>query len=112
MASNHGYNEFNSEFLRTMFDQKKSEPKDAEFNHHIKEINESGNLGATGKFPLGKIDETDEGEIQFAVAKYDDRIIINFGKKPVQWIGLHQSQAIELAKILCKHAGIPMTIET
>lgn len=46
-------------------------------------------LGATGEFPQGKIDETDEGELQIAIC-YDphaDIIRIDFGK-PVSWLGL------------------------
>lgn len=67
-------------------------------------------LGATGKYPNGKITDSDEGEMQFAITKKDETIIMEFGK-PIHWMGFTPQQAIEVAKSLCKHAGVPMTIE-
>lgn len=56
-------------------------------------------LGATGKFPEGKINERDEGEIAFAVGVEDGKIVLNFGK-PVAWIGFPPDQAMELARMI------------
>jgi len=59
-------------------------------------------LGATGKFPQGKLNEDDEGELQIGVAKdAEGKIIINFGK-PVAWIGLDAQSALGFAKTIIK----------
>lgn len=62
-------------------------------------------LGATGKFPDGKMHPGDEGELRFAVAK-DSRgnVHIDFGKF-VSWLALPPETAIQLARLLLKHAG-------
>ena len=62
-------------------------------------------LGATGQFPQGKIDKTDEGEIAIAIAigHRQNKVIINFGK-PVAWIGFDKKQALQIAESLRTHA--------
>ncbi len=63
-------------------------------------------LGATGQFPDGKINRSDEGGIALGVA-YDptkNLVRIDFGK-PVAWLALPPESAIEFAKLLLKHAG-------
>ena len=62
-------------------------------------------LGATGKFPKGKLREEDEGEIQFAVAtdKENKVVLLDFGK-PVVWLGLPAAEARMLANILNEKA--------
>ena len=56
--------------------------------------------GATGRFPRGRIHETDEGELQFALGVTRDRtIILDFGK-PVKWIGMAPNEARTLADML------------
>ena len=60
-------------------------------------------LGATGRFPEGKLTEHDEGEIQFAIAHKDGKVLIQFGK-PVAWLGMTPGQAKDLAESLTKHA--------
>lgn len=60
-------------------------------------------LGATGKFPEGKLTEQDEGEIKIGVTSKDDKIIIAFGKK-VNWVGLTKEQAADFAELLLKHS--------
>lgn len=65
----------------------------------LKELFEDGQLGATGRFPEGKIHDSDEGEISFGVGVKDGKIVIEFGK-PVAWLGMHPSQAIELGTML------------
>lgn len=59
-------------------------------------------LGATNQFPDGKITPDDEGEIRFAMTVYDGKLIINFGKKPITWVGLTKEQVQELIDYLTK----------
>ena len=60
-------------------------------------------IGATRRFPDGKITESDEGEIRFAVSHAGGKVLIHFGK-PVAWLGLGRHHVVELIKILQKHA--------
>lgn len=62
-------------------------------------------FGATGRFPEGKLEDSDEGELQLGVAfdKLNGIVRIQFGK-PVAWLGLSPSHAIEFAKILLEKA--------
>ena len=62
-------------------------------------------LGATGQFPRGKLDPSDEGELRLKVASDGPIVRIEFGK-PVAWLGLYQPEAIELARLILKHAGV------
>jgi hypothetical protein len=50
-------------------------------------------LGATGKFPQGKLVNHDEGEIKFAVGVKDRKVIIEFGTS-VKWMGMDRSNRI------------------
>lgn len=60
-------------------------------------------FGATNKFPQGKLNEADEGEIAFGIAtdKTSSKVIISFGK-PIAWIGMDKSQALGLAETIIK----------
>jgi hypothetical protein len=71
---------------------------------HFKPWNK-GELGATGKHPQGKLNDTDEGEIRMAIAydKFDGIVRLEFGK-PVAWLGLPPPEAIQLAEKLLWHA--------
>lgn len=62
-------------------------------------------FGATNRFPMGKLNEHDEGEIMFGVAadKSQGKIIINFGK-PTAWIGMDRQQALDFAALLKQKA--------
>lgn len=62
-------------------------------------------LGATGRHPYGKVDETDEGELRMAVrADHQQGIVrIEFGK-PIAWLGLPEAGARELAALLMTKA--------
>ncbi len=62
-------------------------------------------LGATGKFPLGMMDDVDEGEIQFRVGHSVETrtVMVDFGK-PVAWLGMPAETARQLAELLIKHA--------
>lgn len=61
-------------------------------------------LGATGLFPQGKLDESDEGELKLGVAHTPEKVILNFGK-PIAWIGFDPSQAREIGRLLVHHAN-------
>ena len=58
-------------------------------------------LGATGRYPEGKLGEHDEGEIAFAVAAdpKNKKVLIDFGK-PVAFLGMNPDQAIALGEVL------------
>lgn len=60
-------------------------------------------LGATGRFPEGKLTQNDEGEIAIAIAHTDKKVVIDFGK-PIAWIGFSPQQARDIAAALTKHA--------
>jgi len=60
-------------------------------------------IGATGKFPEGKLNKTDEGEIRFAVAIENNKVVLYFGK-PVAWLGCTKQQAMDIAKTIINKA--------
>lgn len=51
------------------------------------------NLGATGDFPLGKLNKDDEGGLRMAIGTEHNKVIIHFGT-PVGWLGLDKHTAI------------------
>jgi hypothetical protein len=63
-------------------------------------------FGATGQFPQGQLNDDDQGGLRMGVAydKLDGIVRVEFGK-PVAWLGLPPPHAIEMAKLLLKHAG-------
>jgi hypothetical protein len=63
-------------------------------------------FGPTGKFPEGRLNEADEGEIQFGVAAdpKNNVVVLNFGK-PVAWIGMPPENARQIALALLRKAG-------
>jgi hypothetical protein len=65
--------------------------------------NERDFLGSTGKFPDGKLNEDDEGEMRIAVGIEDNCVIIMFGER-VSWIGLTAEDARALANSLIEKA--------
>ena len=58
-------------------------------------------LGATNLFPEGKLNDNDEGQLKFAVAIYEGKVVINFNT-PTAWIGFDGEQAISLGQLLIK----------
>jgi hypothetical protein len=60
-------------------------------------------LGPTGKFPDGKMNSEDEGELRLGVSHDQDNVVIAFGK-PTAWIGLPRETAIDFAKMIVEHA--------
>ena len=63
-------------------------------------------LGATGKFPEGKLHPGDEGELNLGVARdAHGNVHLNFGKE-IAWVAMPPEVAINLARALLKHAGV------
>lgn len=60
-------------------------------------------IGATGNFPDGKLNSSDEGEIQIGIKQIDGRVVMNFGK-PIEWIGFTKEQAVQIAESLIKNS--------
>lgn len=62
-------------------------------------------IGATGKFPDGKLHPGDQGELRFAVARDSHgKVHVDFGKD-VSWFTLPPETAIQFARLLLRHAG-------
>lgn len=63
-------------------------------------------LGKTGLYPEGKVCPEDEGEIQIAIGSDPERsvVILDFGAKPINWLGLNPQQAVDIATSLIKQA--------
>jgi hypothetical protein len=61
------------------------------------------NLGPTGRFPEGKLNDSDEGEIRVAIGYQEGKVIMDFGK-PIAWIGFTPEQAREIAATLIGYA--------
>jgi len=60
----------------------------------------TNNIGATGTFPKGKMNEYDEGGINVAIAKDNEgRIIVDFGT-PVKWLAMNIDEALKFASAL------------
>jgi hypothetical protein len=66
----------------------------------------SAPFGGTGRFPLGKLSGSDEGEIQFGIAAdpVKNKVILNFGEPA--WIGFSAEQAEQIAESLLAKAKI------
>lgn len=64
------------------------------------------NLGPTGKFPLGKCDPDDEGELAMAIGSNMSAKLVEiaFGKK-IAWIKLPPDEARGFAELILKHAN-------
>lgn len=62
-------------------------------------------LGGQGTYSDGKAGDDDEGDLRLQVAHSGDDVRIDFGK-PVAWLGFPKAQAIQLAMLILKHAGV------
>ncbi len=69
-----------------------------------RKLNEECGAGPTGRFPRGRLNEHDEGELVMAVGVKDNTVILAFGK-PVSWIGFSRVEAVELAELLKTRAA-------
>ena len=61
--------------------------------------------GPTGKYPQGKLNKDDQGELAIGIATYNRNVIINFGKE-VSWLALPPEQAIEFAQTIIEKAKL------
>ena len=63
-------------------------------------------LGATGEYPHGSLGPHDEGALNMGIT-HDSQgnVHVNFGMA-IAWFALPPEQAIELAKLILRHAGI------
>jgi hypothetical protein len=67
--------------------------------------NKRPQLGATGTFSQGSLGPHDDGDIKMAVAHDSKGLVhMNFGKD-ISWFAVPPEQAIELGKLLMRHAG-------
>ena len=57
-------------------------------------------LGATNKFPDGKINDDDDGQIAIGITLSNDKLIIHFGDKPIKWIGFSKEEAKDFAETI------------
>jgi len=62
-------------------------------------------LGPTGRFPGGKLVDSDEGEIRLAVGTKGGKVVLDLGA-PTAWVGFDPEQARDLAQLFVKHAEI------
>jgi hypothetical protein len=63
-------------------------------------------LGATGNFPHGKLNPTDEGELQMGMTSIRSKgvVRIDFGK-PITWFALRPAEARAFAEMLIERAN-------
>jgi len=85
-----------------------SHHSDQEFKD-LKEMAEKLDLGPTGAFPEGKLNEDDKGELQLAIGTQDGKVIMSFGI-PVSWIGFSSQQARQIAATLLEASAVCLTI--
>lgn len=69
----------------------------------IREVIGKPLIGATGEHPEGKLNQDDEGGIQFAIGVKDGKVVIDFGN-PVSWLGMNPGDALKLAESLIARA--------
>ncbi len=60
-------------------------------------------LGATGRHPLGRVTEDDEGEIRIGIAVHSGRVLLDFGK-PVWSLGFDSEGALDFARSIKSNA--------
>lgn len=67
--------------------------------------NDDPKFGPTGDFPRGRLGPHDDGGLRIGVATDEHgNVVVNFGTK-VSWIAVPPEQAIQLGKLLMRHAG-------
>ena len=103
--AHHGPNRFDekdeSELRRSLVEDAE-DPDETDFSKFIPS-GEKPDLGATGKYPEGKLREDDEGEIALGIAVHKGKIIMDFGGD-MGWVGFTPEQSRQIASILQKRA--------
>jgi hypothetical protein len=65
--------------------------------------------GATGAFPYGKLDATDEGELMVQISELNGKVKVDFGKK-IAWIAMSPDEMIDFSTVLMRRAMIIKTL--
>ena len=79
------------------------QPYHGQADVEIKDLTKDLRLGATGKFPQGKISPSDEGELRMAVGDKEGKVFIAFGKS-IEWLALDPQKAREFADLIRNRA--------
>jgi len=62
-------------------------------------------IGPTGRFPQGKFNEQDEGELAIGLAMHENKIVVSFGT-PILWtvmdIDTAERFAVTILKMVCE----------
>lgn len=63
-------------------------------------------LGSTGKYPHGRLNPDDEGELVIGIQadKRNKVVVMSFGDTKVSWIGMPAQQALDIAEALVRRA--------
>jgi hypothetical protein len=56
------------------------------------------------RFPRGRLSADDNGELSILVGVKDGTVIIDFGGRPVTWLGMGYEQAKEFALLIARRA--------
>jgi hypothetical protein len=64
---------------------------------------EKPDLGATGRYPEGKLREDDEGEITIGITVYEGKVIMDLGGD-MGWVGFTPEQSRHIASTLQRRA--------
>jgi anti-sigma factor ChrR (cupin superfamily) len=63
-------------------------------------------IGPTGEYPNGKLNEQDDGAMHYSVdTDHENQCVIIEFYKPVAWMGLGKEDALMLAKALTSRAN-------
>lgn len=83
-------------------EDRRSDPKPSD-HAAVGPLNVPG-LGPTGRFPEGRLNASDEGEIRIAIASKGSKVILDFGK-PVSWLSVNGHQAEEIGHAILQRAA-------
>lgn len=61
-------------------------------------------LGATGRFPQGKLNSEDKGELRIAIGEENGRVKILFGED-ISWLAMSPNDAIKLGQAIIEGAS-------
>lgn len=90
------FSDFNSEEAKKLFEELRLKSLSDQLKNPL-------DLGATGKYPHGKIADNDEGEIKIGITTMNEKVVIDFGKQ-IWTVGFTADQAISIASVLVKRA--------
>ena len=82
-------------------------PNEAGHNDHIRKLLDGlagpTPAGPTGRFPEGKMNAEDMGEIAVKIGAENGKVVMDFGPS-MGWIGFTREQAFEISRTLRKRA--------